>query len=660
MCGIAGLVSFPQPGVDSRLLGRMIAELHHRGPDASGLWVGKHAGLAHARLSIIDLSGGTQPMHNEDATLWVTFNGEIFNYIELHDELAARGHRFATRSDTEVILHAFEEWGEECVHRFNGQWAFAIWDTRRRRLFLSRDRLGVRPVFYTRAAGRFLFASEAKALFVDPSVERRIDPVALGQIFSTWATIPPRSIFENIHELPPGHSLILDRGECTVRRYWDVDFSSQTSDRSDADYADELLALLVDATRLRLRADVPVGAYLSGGLDSSLTTALIRRFSDTQLRTFSVAFEEAAFDESRFQRDVVHRLQTDHTEIRVSNEEIGRAFPDVIRHTEKPILRTAPVPLFLLSRAVREQGCKVVITGEGADEMLGGYDIFKEGKIRRFWSRQPDSKIRPMLLRTLYPYMQGIQSQPEAYLRAFFRVRPEDVGSPVFSHLPRWELTARVRQFLSDDLRAALGDYDAPSEIAAGLPAAYSGWPAFCQSQYLELRHLLPGYILSSQGDRVAMAHAVEGRFPFLDYRVTEFAARLPRGLKMRGLNEKHLLKRIARDFVPESVLQRPKQPYRAPDAIAFFGTPENPHSLDYVEDLLSPDRLRSDGLFHPAAVAKLVQKARRGQVTSTRDNMALVGILSTQIVMDQFINTGDRTRARSTESSTVRIPALV
>jgi len=638
MCGIAGLLSFQRPHVDRRLLEAMIGAVHHRGPDATGFWTGDHAGLAHARLSIVDLSGGGQPMCNEDRTLWVTFNGEIFNHVELHDELVARGHRFASRCDTEVILHAFEEWGEDCVRRFNGQWAFAVWDTRLERLFLSRDRLGVRPLFYTHAGDRFLFASELKSLLADPAVERRIDLVALGQIFSTWATIPPRTILENVHELPPGHSMIVDRGQETVRRHWNVDFTIDEPARSEDDYADELLSLLVDATRLRLRADVPVGAYLSGGLDSSLTTALIRRYTDAPLRTFSVAFEDAEFDESRFQRDVVDRLRTDHSELRVSNADIGRVFPDVIRHAEKPILRTAPAPLFLLSRMVREQGYKVVITGEGADEMLGGYDLFKEAKIRRFWARQPASKVRPLLLKKLYPYMTGIQSQPEAYLKAFFRVRPEDAGSPVFSHLPRWELTSGLRQFLSDDVRAELAGHDAAAEIAAGLPSAYRGWHGFCQSQYLELSHLLPGYILSSQGDRMGMANAVEGRFPFLDHRVAEFAARLPPRLKMRGLDEKYLLKRVAKDFVPESVLRRPKQPYRAPDARSFFGTPENPLSFDYVDELLGADRLRAGGLFHPDAVARLVQKARRGQATSVRDNMALVGILSTQLVIDQLL----------------------
>lgn len=638
MCGIAGVVNWDGPRPDERVVRRMIGLVRHRGPDAAGVYLDDAAGLAHSRLSIVDLAGGKQPMTNEDGTLWVTFNGEVFNHVELRRELEARGHRFETRSDTEVILHAFEEWGEGCVTRFNGQWAFAVWDTRLQRLFLSRDRLGVRPLFYTTAGRGFLFASEVKSLLAHPGVSAQIDPVGLSQTFTTWATVPPRTIFKDVLECPPGHSMVVDRSQLTVRRYWEVDYAVESPARAEREYADEVLDLLVDATRLRLRADVPVGAYLSGGLDSSLTTALIRKFTDAPLKTFSVTFEDAEFDESRYQQDVVRRLGTSHHAFRCSNAAIGAAFPDVVWHAERPILRTAPAPLFLLSRLVREQGYKVVITGEGADEMFGGYDLFKEAKVRRFWARQPGSKLRPQLLRRLYPYMPAIQNQPEAYLRAFFRVREEDLASPFFSHLPRWELTASLKQFLTDDVKAEAAGYEVEADLAGQLPAAFDGWHPFCRSQYLETKYLLPGYILSSQGDRAAMAHGVEGRFPFLDYRVAELAAKLPPRLKMRGLDEKYLLKRIAKDFVPESILERPKQPYRAPDARSFFGTAEKPLSFDYVDDLLSAGRVRSAGLFKPEAVSRLVAKARKGQVTSTRDNMALVGILSAQLVVDRFV----------------------
>ena len=347
MCGIAGFANWDGPRPDERVLRRMIGRVRHRGPDGNGVHVDDVAGLAHARLSIVDVAGGAQPMTNEDGALWVTFNGEIFNHVELRRDLAARGHRFASRCDTEVILHAFEEWGDDCVHRFNGQWAFAIWDGRLQRLFLSRDRLGVRPLFYAQPGRTFLFASEAKSLFAHPALSAEIDPVGLSQTFTTWATAPPRTIFKDVSELPPGCSMTVDRGQAAVRRYWQPDYSIDSPAKTEAEYADETLDLLVDATRLRLRADVPVGAYLSGGLDSSLTTALIRRFTDAPLKTFSVAFEDAEYDESRYQRDVVARLGTDHHEFRCTNADIGRVFPEVVWHAERPVLRDgtgSPLP----------------------------------------------------------------------------------------------------------------------------------------------------------------------------------------------------------------------------------------------------------------------------------------------------------------------------
>ncbi len=638
MCGICGSFGLDGRSADAGLLRSMVSRLRHRGPDGSGVHTDAALGFGHARLNIIDVAGGHQPMATPDGSVRITFNGEIFNYIELRQELEQRGHQFVTRSDTEVILHAYREAGEDCVHRLNGEWAFAIWDAKRRKLFLSRDRLGIRPLFYTMAGRTFLFASEMKALLAHPAVNAQLDLRALDQIFTFWHTLAPRTAFQGILELPPGHSMTLEDGECTVRPYWRPTYDGAThAVRSEHSYVEELRDLLLDATRIRLRADVPVGAYLSGGLDSTLIAALAKECAGTRLKTFSVTFESPEFDESRHQDEAVRWLQTDHHAVHCSNGDIGREFPDVIRHTEQPILRTAPVPLFRLSRLVHEQGYKVVLTGEGSDEVLGGYELYKEAKIRRFWAARPDSRLRPMLLKRLYPYMDTLQKQSPAYLRAFFRVRPEDVASPFFSHLPRWELTAKLKLFLSAEVKAALGAYDSLSELAASLPPAYAAWHPFQQAQYLETTGLLPGYILSSQGDRVAMAHSVEGRVPFLDHRVVEFAARLPPPLKMKVLNEKYLLKLSAGTRIPPSVRERPKQPYRAPDAASFF-TAEGRARQDYVEEMLSPTRIRQDGVFDAPAVEKLVQKVKRGHTIGVRDNMAVVGILSTQLFIHHFI----------------------
>ena len=638
MCGIAGVLHFDESRPDPPVVRRMLWPIRHRGPDASGVYVDGPVGLGHVRLSIIDLAGGRQPMANEDQSLWVTFNGEIFNYIELRETLLQKGHRFATQSDTEVILHLYEEHGEDCVQHFNGQWALAVWDKRRRRLFLSRDRLGVRPLFYTVAGRKLLFASEVKSLLMHGDVRAQLDPRGLDQVFTFWSTLPPTTVLKGINELPPGHNLIGEDGKTSVRRYWQLDYSCPARMTDERECAAGLLELLSDAARLRLRSDVPVGAYLSGGLDSSVTTALVKQCGNAHLRTFSVTFDQPEFDESGYQKQVIEALQTEHQQIRCRAEDIGRVFPEVIWHAERPVLRTAPAPLYLLSKLVHDEGYKVVLTGEGADEMLGGYDIFKEAKVRRFWAAQPDSAFRAALLKRLYPYLPNIQAQSLAYRQAFFHVRPEELSDPLFSHIPRWNLTSRLKLFFSRELRAEMAAHDVYADCRAMLPDGFAGWDPFCQAQYLETVTLMPGYILSSQGDRVAMAHAVEGRFPFLDHRVAEFAAKIPPRLKMKALKEKYILKRAAGHLVPVAVVRRPKQPYRAPDARSFLGDDTRPLRHEYVDELLSPGRIREDGIFQPDAVAHLVQKVRSGRAIGVKDNMALVGILSTQLVVEQFV----------------------
>jgi len=651
MCGISGMVKLDGSQADRRQLADMIATLRHRGPDAKGIHVDAIAGLAHARLSIIDLSGGAQPMSTADGRLWITFNGEIFNYIELREELLKKGHSFATRSDTEVILNAYREYGEDCVHHFNGQWAFAIWDPARQTMFLSRDRLGVRPLFYTRTRDSFLFASEIKALLTCPQVTAEIDLHGLDQIFTFWSPLPPRTVFKNISQLPPGSSMLVERGKVSIRKYWSVEYAPAAEDgqANTRRLAEELLSLLSDATRIRLRSDVPVGAYLSGGIDSTVTTALVKKVAGDRLRSFSVSFEDAEFDESSYQQEASAFIGTQHTNVCCSYKDIAEVFPEVIWHTEQPVIRTAPAPMFLLSKLVRESGFKVVLTGEGADEMLGGYDIFKEAKIRRFWGRDLQSSWRPLLLKRLYPYMENIQRQSPAYLKSFFHVDQQDLANPFFSHLPRWELTAKLKVFFSDAVRAEVQPDEAMAEIEGALPQGYATWAPFNQAEYLESSYLLPGYILSSQGDRMAMAHSVEGRYPFLDYRVVEFAAKLPPSLKMKVLDQKHLLKIASEGLIPASIRQRPKQPYRAPDGKSFFtsAVPE------YVNELLSARSLQQNEIFNPSAVTSLVNKFKAGRANGIKDNMALVGILSTQVLVDHFI-TNHQSKGAQTYADTI------
>lgn len=614
----------------------MIERLHHRGPDGFGYYEDTQVGLAHARLSIIDIESGGQPIHNEDRSVWVAFNGEIFNYIELRSELEASGHRFYTHSDTEVIVHLYEQHGLDFVHRLNGQFGIALWDQRRKRLILARDRTGIRPVFYAFHANRLVFASEIKALFGLSSLPRRLRPTGLAQVFTFWSAQAPTTIFDGVSALPPGHMLILEHGRTEVRKYWDWQFpDTRIETRPLDEEAHSLRDLLVDAVRLQLRADVPVGAYLSGGLDSAVVATLIKNFTDTPLRTFSLTFEDAEFDESEYQQELVRHLGTEHTSIQCKRTDIGTAFPRAIWHAETPVVRTAPTPLMLLSGKVRSEGYKVVLTGEGADEVFAGYDLYREAKVRRFWAHSPDSPWRPRLLERLYPYLTHSPVANRALSQSFFRQGIEDIDSPWFAHLTRWRTTQRLWNFFSPAVRAELSTYDPVSDLRDTLPADFGHWAPLSRDQYVEAHTLLSGYLLNSQGDRMAMANSIEGRFPFLDHRVIEFANRLAPKHKLHVLDEKHVLKRAVRGLLPERVRTRTKQPYRAPDNQSFFcdGRP-----LEYVDALFGEHHLRKSDLFDPTAVGKLYRKCLAGKAIGFGDNMAFVGILSTLLVEEMFV----------------------
>ncbi|HEY3357440.1 MAG TPA: asparagine synthase (glutamine-hydrolyzing) [Polyangia bacterium] len=639
MCGIAGVINLRDGAPPGRaLLGRMIARLDHRGPEERGAYRDHHVAIGQTRLSIIDLAGGAQPLANEDESIWIVFNGEIYNYVELAEELTAKGHRFRTRSDTEVIVHAYEEWGVDCCARFNGQWAYAIWDRPRRRVVLARDRLGVRPLYLAEVDGRVLFGSEVKALWADPALPRDLDREGLGQVFTFWGALSPRTVHRGVRMLRPGHRVIVADGAVGPQvPYWEPRYPAAAAGDGLPDvrpHAEALRAALGRAVKLRmLRADVPVGVYLSGGIDSSVIAALCRAEVGGALRTFSLRFKDAAFDEGRYQHLMAERLGTDHSEVVVGYDDVARVFPDVVWHAETPMLRTAPAPLFLLSGLVRESGYKVVLTGEGSDEMLAGYDIFREAAVRRFCARRPQSPHRPKLLGRLYPWLAEARSpvRSQAFAQAFFAKGHDRLGEPTYSHLPRWEAAAALWRIFSAETRAAIGAFDPVADLAATLPAGIRRWEALSQAQYLEVRTLLGEYLLGAQGDRMLMGHSVEGRFPFLDADVVELCNAMPPLVKLRVLDEKHVLKAAMRDEVPREILDRPKQPYRAPDAQSFVqeGAPE------YVAELLAPATVARAGIFDPVAVDRLLAKCRRFSSVppSNSDNMAFVGALSTMLL---------------------------
>jgi asparagine synthase (glutamine-hydrolysing) len=633
MCGITGIINLSQPEpIGEETLRGMLGMLRHRGPDEFGLYLSEWAGLGSARLSILDLSGGQQPISNEDGRLWIVYNGEVFNFIELRPKLEALGHRFTTQTDTEVILHLYEEYGPDCLSLLNGQFAMAIWDERDRSLFLARDRMGIRPLYYTLYDGKFFFGSEIKAMLAHPALKAEIDPAALAQVFTFWSAQPPATIFRGILTLPPAHYLRLKDGQVAIKPYWALDLSQEMDpDQPLKPVLEEFKRLLIDATLIRLRADVPVGAYLSGGLDSSLTTAIIKKYTHNHLETFSIAFSDPQFDESSFQWRMATRLGTSHHAIQVTHEEIGQIFPQVIWHTETPILRTAPAPMYLLSGLVRQHDMKVVITGEGADELLGGYDIYKEMLVRRFWARDPESERRPMLLTRLYPDIAALNTASRAYLKAFFKKGLSETDSPIYSHVIRWNNGQRLLRFLQPQPLTSLVE----QARAVPLPAGFDGWSPLAKAQYLEMVTFLSPYLLSSQGDRMGMGHSVEGRFPFLDYRVVEFCNRLPAQWKIYGLTEKWLLRQFGRELLPEEIWRRIKRPYRAPIHRSFF----NADAPDYIRRSFSNEALEESGLFNPIAVQQLARKAASGAALSEVDDMAVAGILSTQLVHDQFVS---------------------
>ncbi len=645
MCGFVGKARIGAGGSppSPELLARMVGTLRHRGPEGFGRYRDHRIGLAHARLALVDLSSGDQPLADPDGEWWIVFNGELFNHHQLRRELRAAGWRFATTSDTEVVVQSFRAWGTDCFRRFNGQWAMALWNRAEERLVLSRDPVGICPLYVHEGHGSVTFASEVKALLADPDVPRGIDPHGIDQTCTYWGALAPTTPFAGISELPPGTWREYRRGSRSDGVHWAAAFPPSVPSWAGSLEAatEELRHRLTAASELRITsADVPVGAYLSGGLDSSLIAMLGHRASRGRLQTFSLRFADAEFDEGGFQHRLASMLDSAHHEVVVDRQDIAEVFPEVVRHTERPVLRTAAAPMFLLSREVRRAGIKAVLTGEGADEMLAGYDLFREARIRAFWARRPGSTVRPLLFDRIYPYLAGLSGRAKGMAQSFWKVGLDLAGQPGFSHDPRWRSTrAALSRCYAPGFAEHLATSPAPGPLGR-LPADFSSWEPLAQAQFLEITTLLSPYLLSSQGDRQLLGNGVEGRFPFLDPDVMALCHTLPPSFKLRGLDEKHILKRVGRGLVPDEILTRTKQPYRSPDAVCFVG----PAAPSYVAEMLSVDAVAAAGVFEPAAVGALHVKMRalaadeRGGTPSNADNMAFTGILSTQLMFHEFL----------------------
>ena len=641
MCGIAGMLFADAAEHEVDL---MLASLSHRGPDELGTYCDEGVCLGTARLSIIDLAHGQQPMRHRETGVVVVFNGEVFNYRELRAALIEEGIGFSTASDTEVVLQLYLKHGPAFARHLNGQFAIGIWDPRDRKLVLVRDRFGICPLFYYEGSGGLAFASEIKALFTSSRVPRRLNLRALDQIFTFWTPLPGDTAFADVRELPPGQVLVHGPGRpAEITSYWrwsfpDLRGQGGTSTLSFEEAKEGLRQHLVGAVSLRLRADIEVGSYLSGGIDSSAIVALGVAAQPAGLRTFSVKFRDASYDESRYQEMVAGHCGTRHHSVECDYPDVAATFERAVWHAEAPLFRTAPTPLYLLSASVRRAGIKVVLTGEGSDEVLLGYDIFREVEIRRFWQRHPESEVRPQLFKRLYAYLPQFANPRYAGLAIPSFKTGLMSDSPFYSHLLRWANNGANKVYFSEELQRGLADYDAVEDLRSRVPAEFFEVGDLDRAQYLELMTLLRGYLLASQGDRMTMANSVEGRYPFLDHEFIGFANSLPTRYKLRGLKDTFVLREAFRGLLPDEICSRPKFAYQAPELRAFLRPDRSRAAV--VDEHLSPEALAATGLFKPELVAALLKKATLLDLTrlGTRDNMAFVQVLSAQILHRQFI----------------------
>lgn len=627
MCGIAGVVrAHPQERVEEGALLRMARAIRHRGPDGFGICLGDGIGLVSSRLAIVDLASGWQPLETGPSGSVLVYNGEVYNHPELRAQLAAEGYEFRTRSDTEVVLALLELHGVDALDQLNGQFALAWWQPRRRRLTLVRDRFGVRPLHYSLAAdGSLTFGSEAKALFASGEVVAAPDPAGLDEVFTLWGPRPPRTAFAGVAQLEPGGVLVWEDGRLELSRWWSPDPARQP------DPEGSLEELLRDSVALRLRADVPVGAYLSGGLDSSLISALAQVEQNGALTTFSVAFDDPRYDERAHQEQVARAIGTKHHVLEVGSSEIASAFRDVVFHAETPLIRTAPVPLYLLAAEVEAHDLKVIATGEGADELFWGYDLFKEVAIRELNRSDPEDALRR--LGQLYPHLGDTARRGPGWAKFLLETGSDD--DPLASHMTRVEATKVVKAFYGEAMQDSSADTDALAGLRASLPDDFASLGRLERAAWLEVTTLLEPYLLAAQGDRVSMAHGVEGRYPFLDHRVYARSVALPPEEKLSASEDKVALRRVAAGLLPPEIVARGKQPYRAPEVAPFFG----PGAPAWVEDAVGPEALAATGLWDASKVERLLRRCRAGRATGVREGMAAVGILSTQLWHEAFIS---------------------
>lgn len=579
----------------------MVESLHHRGPDDSGEHFGPGAALGATRLAIIDLAGGHQPLENEDGNLWIVFNGELYNFAELRPMLERRGHRFRTASDTEVVLHAYEEFGSECVELFNGMYAFAVWDQRDRRLFLARDRIGIKPLYYAETAGSFIFGSELMALLAHPSIDARLDLAAVDE-YLTFEYVPaPRSILSQVRKLPAGHHLTLREGRLEIQRYWDPNLlRSETGRKSEAEYVNELRTLLRESVRRELVSDVPVGILLSGGIDSSAVAVAAVEANPGRISTFSVGFDDPSFDESRHARQVAQVIGSDHHELLLTSQALLDLVPRLGDLLDEPLGDSSFIPTYLLSEYAR-RSVKVVLAGDGGDELFGGYPTLQAHRLVEYYERIVPGIIRRELIGP------AISRLPTSFdnlsldfkAKRFVSARGLPIGVRhhlwlgSFSPEQKQELLQPWARLRERDTFAIVHEHHSHCRAQAQVN----------QLLYLDMKMYLEGDILTKV-DRASMACSLEVRVPLLNHAFVEFATTVPHDLKLHGLTTKHIFRRSMRGILPREILARPKKGFNIPVAKWLAGP-----LRDLAHDVLSEQRIREEGLFRPEYVNSLLRE---------------------------------------------------
>jgi len=605
VCGIAGLVATDAlHDEDTARALRMRDILTHRGPDGAGIYSDARALLTHRRLSIVDLAGGHQPLSNEDGTVWVTYNGEIYNHADVRSVLESHGHRYRTKSDTETIVHAYEEWGDDCVHRFRGMFAFAIWDTRAQRLLLVRDRLGVKPLYWALAGDRLLFASEIKAIIESGLVAAQPNEAVLAEVLATRYTSGTDTLFRGIFKLLPGHRLVFQNGEIRTEQYWDLPLDGP--DPSFDELGEEAIverfrALLQESVRLRLMADVPLGMFLSGGIDSSAVAALMAREVNRPIDTFSVAFADREFSELEYARQVARTVGANSHEVVIDDEDFFGALPRLIWHEDEPIAHPSSVPLHFVSMLAREH-VKVVLTGEGADELLAGYGKYPRAlfnwRAGGIYERLVPSLIRSAVADTVVTRLPGRLGQ---YARRSFLAMPRQADAMFLDNFAG--IPMRLQRVLLGNNRG--GDPYGPSLAHFGRVNGRSG--VLDRLLYTDVKTYLVELLMKQ--DQMSMSASIESRVPFLDHRLVEFAVRLPARLKLRGLTTKRILRLAARGLLPDSILTRPKMGFPVP-----FGRWARGAWNGVVHDVLLDRRTRERGVIDASAVAALLRDHHEGR----------------------------------------------